>query len=69
MCDTRNNFVFRSSFLLLLLCSSREESVFASIPIVQGLMERADDFCMHFEKGPKWCLLLYNGYLCSGLDS
>lgn len=65
MCDTRNQFVFYSSFLFL--CSSREESIFASVPIVQGLIEQADDF-LCFGKGLKWCLLLYNGYLCSGLD-
>lgn len=45
------------------------ESIFASVPIVQGLIEQADDFCMCFEKHLKWCLLPYNGYLCSGLDS
>lgn len=68
MCDARNQFVFYNSFLLLFLCSSREESIFASVPIVQGLIEQADDFCLCFGKGLKWCLLLYNGYLCSGLD-
>lgn len=64
--DTRNHFVFCSSFLLLLLYSSREESIFASVPFVQGLIEEADDFCLCFEKGLKWCLLPYNGALCSG---
>lgn len=68
MCDTRNQFVFYSSFLLLFLCRSREENIFASVPIVQGLIEQVEDFCLCFEKGLKWCLSPYNGYLCCGLD-
>lgn len=68
MSDTRNHFGFCSNFLLLLLCSYREENIFASVPIVQVLIEQADDFCLCFEKGLRLYLLPYNGYLCSGLD-
>lgn len=54
MCGTRSqwkNICFLQQFFSWRICvDPREESSFASVPIVLGLVGQANDFCLCFEK-------------------
>lgn len=46
-------YLFPTVFCQRFCVAPREESIFASVPIVLGLIGQANDFCVYFEKGLK----------------
>lgn len=61
-------YLFPTVFCQHFCVAPREEGIFASVPIVLELIGQANDFCLYFEKGLKWCVMTCNMYVCSGLD-